>query len=149
MRHPLGQREPDAAALGKPRHYATSRPVIAQATHGPDQRIAVRGEREWPVHDLLDAGAPDGWEVLEADLEMRRQALQIVGQELHVEVPRRLVGRPHAAVLLVGAHQDALALLAHVDLTGVVGGRQQLLGHRGHLGHLLGDDVHVLHGEHG
>ena len=86
--------------------------------------------------------------MLESDLEMARQPVQIVRQELHVEVPRRRVGRPYSTILLVGPHQDTSTLLAHVDLAGVVGSRKQFATERDDLGNVFRDDVHVLHGEH-
>ena len=81
-----------------------------------DQRVAVGAERERAVDELLDAGPPDGGEVGEAALQLRSDAVEVVRQQLEHEVPRRLVRRPRPVVLLVGAEQDALALLAGVDL---------------------------------
>jgi len=74
-------------------HAASS----AQAPDGPDQRIAVGREREGPLNDALDAGLADRREVLEADLEARRDTVEVVGQQLGSEVPRRGVGRPWLA----------------------------------------------------
>ena len=68
------------------------------------------------------------------------------------ESPRRRVLRPGLAGLLVGAHQHAATFLAQVQLAVEVDGVQHLLAGRavdlGDLGHVLGDQVHVLHREH-
>jgi hypothetical protein len=64
--------------LREPSHDAAGRPEIAQASDGADQRVAIGCECKGAVDHLLDAGAADGREVLEADLQVRRQPLQIV-----------------------------------------------------------------------
>jgi hypothetical protein len=52
----LRQRQADAAALAEARHHAAGDPVIGQALHRADQRIAVGREGEGAVDDALDAG---------------------------------------------------------------------------------------------
>ena len=88
----------------------------------------------------------------EADLERGRDPVEVGLQELVAEVPGGDLGRPGAAVLLVGAEQDAAALLAGVDLARQVEDADHLAAgagvELGDLGHRLGQEVHVLHGEH-
>ena len=115
---------------------------------GPDQRIAVGRERERPVDHLADADLAERREVLEADLEARRDALQVVRQQALREVPGRRDRRPGHAGALVGADQHAAALLAHVDLALEVDDVQLLLRPALQLRQVLGDEVLVLHGEH-
>src|SRR3546814_17443874 len=66
--------------------------------------------------DLADAGLLEGREMGEADLQGRRDAVEVGLQELMAELPRRLALRPGLAGALIGPHQHAAALLAGVDL---------------------------------
>ncbi len=90
--------------------------------------------------------------MFESDLERRRDAVDIGLQQLVAEGPRGRVLRPGLAGLLVGAHEHAAAFLAQVELAVEVDGVQHLLTGRavdlGDLGHVLRDEVHVLHREH-
>ena len=61
------------------------------------------------------------------------------------EVPRGHVLGPGLAVLLVGADEDTLSFLAHVELAAEVDDVQHLGAGARDLGHLVGDDVLVLH----
>src|SRR5207245_9431316 len=116
MHHPVGEREADAAALAKAGHDGASAPEIGQALDRTDERIAVEREGEGAVDDLLDAGLLDAGEMLEADLQRRRDAVDIGLQQFMAEIPRRVHRRPWLAGLLISAEQDAVALLAGVDL---------------------------------
>src|SRR6185437_11145028 len=107
---------PDAAALAEARHDAAGDPEILQALHRPDQRIAVGGEGEGAIDGLADAGLAQSREMLEGDFERRRDAFEVVGQQVLAEIPRRLLLAPRDAGLLVGANEHAAAFLAHVDL---------------------------------
>ena len=88
----------------------------------------------------------------EADFERRRDAVDVGLQQFMAEVPRRRKFRPRLAGFLVGAHQHAAALLAEVELAVEIDGMDDLLARfgvpLGDLRHVLGDEVHVLHGEH-
>ena len=147
--HPVRQRQADAAALGQAGHHAAGDPVVPKAPHRPNERVAVRREGEGAVDDAPDAGAPERREMLEADLEARRDALEVVLEQLVPELPGRLPLRPWHAGALVGADQHAAAaLLAHVDFAVEVDDVQHLLFGDRNLGHVLGDQVLVLHREH-
>ena len=136
----------------KPAMTRAGAPEVGQALHRPDQRVAVGREGEGAVDDLLDAGVRDAGEMLEADLQRRRDAVEVGLQQLVAEIPRRVDRRPRLAGLLVGAEQDAVALLARVDLALEVEHADHLaagLAVEGlDLRHRLGEQVHVLHGEH-
>ncbi len=95
--------------------------------HRPDQRIAVRRKRERSIDDLADAGLAQRRKVLERDFQARRDALQIVGQQVLAEVPRRRLRGPRHAGALVGTDQHAAALLAQVDLALEIDAVQLLL----------------------
>ena len=88
----------------------------------------------------------------EADFKLRRDALDILCQQFMAEIPGRGDRRPGAAGLLIGAHQHAVAFLAQIDLAVEIDAVHQLLAARlvelDDLRHVLGDEVHVLHGEH-
>jgi hypothetical protein len=120
VHHPVGERQAHAAALRQAGHDGVGHPHALHALDRADQRVAVGAERERAVDELLDAGAADQREVLERPLELGGDAVEVVGEQLEHEVPRRLLRGPRPVVLLVGAEQDALALLAGVDLAGEV-----------------------------
>ena len=97
--HPLRERKADAAALAESGHDPAGDPEVARPANGPDQRIAVGGEGEGAVHHFADARLLECREMLEADGEARGDAVEIVGQQVLSEVPRRLAlattaGRP-------------------------------------------------------
>ena len=151
-RDPVGHRQAHAAALRQPGHHPAGRPIPPQAPDRADQRVAVGGERERPVHHPLDPRGSERREVSEGHLQRLRDAVQVRRKQPHREVPRRLSGRPRQAGLLVGAEQHALALLAHVDLAAEVdhvhqprAGAPVVLPHGFER---LGDQVGVLHGQH-
>jgi len=127
LSHPARQHKSDAAALAEASHHRAGDPVVAQAAHRSDERIAVGGEGEGAVHGLADADAAERGEVFEANFEVGRESFKVLRQQLHGEVVRRLLGRPDDAVRFVSADERAAALLAHVDLTQVIGGVDDLL----------------------
>ena len=86
--------------------------------------------------------------MFEADFETRRDALEIIRQQILPEVPGCRARRPGDPGALVGAEQHATALLAHVDLTLEVDDVQQL-GLSGEFRQIVGDDVLVFHREDG
>ncbi len=86
--------------------------------------------------------------MLESDLEVRRQSLEIVRQQLHGKILRCRHRRPDHAVRFVGADQGAAALLAHVDRAGVVSSVDDLAIAAAQLRQVLGDQVVVLHRQH-
>src|SRR4029453_10607419 len=77
VHHPVGESKTDAAALAEAGHDAAGDPEIGEALHRADQRVAVRREGEGAVDDLLDAGLRDTGEMLETDLERRRDAVEV------------------------------------------------------------------------
>jgi hypothetical protein len=151
VHHPVRQRQANAAALAEPGHDGAGGPVVGQAPDRPDQRVAVRREGEGAVDDLLDAGVFHRREMAEPDFQRRRDAVEIGRQQLMAEIPRGVDRRPGLAGLLVGAEQDAGALLAGVDLALEIDDANQFAAglrvELQHLGHFLGQEIHVLHGE--
>ena len=150
--HPGRERQAHAAALRQPGHHAAGHPVAAQAADRPDERVAVGRERERAVDDALDPDRPHRRVVLERHGQLGRDPVEVRLEQLRPEVPRRLARRPRHAGLLVRPEQHRPALLADVDLAGEVERHRHLVaGLRlvgGDLGHVLGQQVHVLHGEH-
>ena len=144
----LRERQADAAALGEAGHHAAGDVEVAQARHRPDQGIAVGGEGERAVDHPLDPGAPERREVLEGDLEARRDPIEVGLEQLVAEVGGRGVLGPGPAVLLVGAEQQALALLAQVDLGVEIDAVRELVVAREDLRQVLGHQVVMRHGEH-
>ncbi len=152
MDHPVGERQPDAAALAEAGHDRAGRPEIRHAAHRADERVPIRREGEGAVDDLLDACLVESREVTETDFQLRRDALNVFCEQFVAEIPGRVERRPGAAGLFIGAHQHAVALLAEIDFPVEIDAVHQLLAARlvelDHLGHVLGDEIHVLHGQH-
>ena len=146
--HPARKHEADAAALAETGHDRAGDPEIPQAAQRTHQRIAVRREREWPVDRLLDPDTAQRGEMLEADLEVRRQSLDIVGQQLHRKIIGRLYRRPNVSVGFIDAHQNAPALLAHIDFAGIIRGVDDFARQARQFRDRLGDEVMMLHRQH-
>ncbi len=85
-------------------------------------------------------------------LERGRDALEVGCQQTPFEVPRRLAALPRHRRLVVGADEQAMALLTGVDLATEVNGAHELVAGALVVGddviERLGDHVGVLHGEH-
>ena len=88
--HPAREGEADPAALRETGHHRAGHPAVAHAGHRADQRIAVRREGERPVDHVLDPRLGHRRVVLERDLQRRGDPVEIGGQQLLVEGPRRL-----------------------------------------------------------
>ena len=86
--------------------------------------------------------------MLERHGHARRDALEVVGQQVLPEIPGCRLRRPRHAGALVGAEQHALPLLAHVDL-GLEVDDVQLFLLVLEFRQVLGDEVLVLHREDG
>src|SRR5581483_3003935 len=110
--HPARKHESDPASLAEPRHHRAGYPVVANATHGSHQRIAIGSEREGTIDGFADADAPEGGEMAETNLEVGREPLEVLGQELHGEIVRGSERRPDDALRLISADESAAALLA-------------------------------------
>ena len=113
---------------------------------GPTSGLPSGAKVNGPLTTLRMPTSAKRREVLEADLQARRNALQVIRQQALGEVPGRLPRRPGHAGALVGPEQHAAALLAHVDLALEVDAVQLLLAAL-QLRQVLGDQVLVLHGE--
>ena len=152
VHHPVGEAEADSTALREAGHDGTCAPHALHPLDRADQGIAIGAEREGAVDELLDAGTANGGEVFEAARQFRRDAIEVVGEQLEHEVPGCLLRRPRPVVLLVGAQQDALPLLAGVDLAGEIDQVRQLAAHGcvvlDDFRHRLGHQVVMLHRQH-
>ena len=91
--------------------------------------------------------------MLVAEFEVRRDPVEVGLEKLAAELPRRVLGAPRHAGAFIGAEHHAGTLLAHVDLGLEVDDVGQLVAALlvvgNHLRHLVGDEIHVLHGQHG
>src|SRR5690606_20510458 len=115
-----------AAALAEAGHDPAGRPEARQAAYRPDQRVAVRREGEGAVDDLPDADILEGRKMAEADLQRRRDAVDVGFQQFMAETPGRGKFRPWLAGLLISAHQHAAALLAQIELAVEIDGMDDL-----------------------
>ncbi len=151
MDHPVGEAQPYAAALAEAGHDATCHPETRQAAHRPDQRIAIGCESERAIDDLLDAGVLKRREMPETHFQRRRDTVDVRLKQFVAEIPgRRLLG-PWLSCLFVGAHQHAAALLAQIEFAVKINRMDDFRAGfpvpGGDLRHVLGNEVHVLHGE--
>ena len=90
VHHPVGDSaRPTPPPWREAGHDAAGDPEAGQAAHRADQRVAVGREGEGAVDDLLDAGVLEGREMPEADLQRRRDAVDVGLQQLVAEIPRR------------------------------------------------------------
>ena len=143
--HPLREREPDPAALAEPRHHRARRPVVPEPRHRADEGVAVRREGERAADDALDPGRLQHRVALVRDVELVRDAVDLLGEELRPEVLRGPLHRPQLAPLLVHADDEAAALLAEVALAGRVHAVRKLGVALVDLGEVVGHEVLVLH----
>ena len=150
--HPVGERQPDAAALAETGHHAAGTPEIGATLHGTYQRVAVGCEGEGAIDDAFDARVFQGREVLEGDLQRGRNAVQVGLQQLLAKAPGRGFGGPGLARLLVHAQDHALAFLAQIALGAKVDHVADFLTRalieRFHLRNIVGHQIHVFHGQH-
>jgi hypothetical protein len=123
--------------------------VVVQTPDRTHQRVAVGSKSERPVDDLFDADALESGKVLEPQLQARRDAIDIRRQQIVAEVPRRFALGPGHASFLVGAHEHAVALLAHVDLAFEVDCVKHFILAFQNFRHVFRDQVLMLHGENG
>ena len=89
VHHPVRQGEANAAALAETGHDAAGNPEISEAAYRTNKRISIWRKSEWPVDDLLDPGLADVGKMLEPHSEAGSDALQIIGQQILSEIPRR------------------------------------------------------------
>ena len=153
MHHPVRQCEPDTAALTEAGHHPTGAPVITKSPHRPDQRVSIRGKSERPVDNLFDSSMFKRRKVPEADLERRRNPVKVFLQKFVAEIPGSLPRTPGHSSFFIGTHEHAFALLAQIKLAVRINNMQDFLAGRLvdflNLRHIFGNEVHVLHGEHG
>ncbi len=96
---------------------------------------------------LMPAGAQPR-KVREAHFQTRRDALQIIRQQILTEVPGRVHRRPRNAGAFVSAHEHAAALLAQVDFAFEVDAVQLFLL-ACQFRHVAGDQVLMFHRQDG
>ena len=87
--------------------------------------------------------------MLEAGVERLGDAFEIRGEKAGPELPRGLAFGPRLSALFIGAEEQTVAFLSHIDLATEVDGVHELFAFalvvRDDLGDLLGQEVHVLH----
>ena len=149
MDHPFGERLADAAALKEAGHHAAGDPVVRNAAHRADQRIAVGREGEGAVDPALDAGRLQAGIAAEAERQLVGDTVGVLLDQLDAVVPRRAIHVPVLVVDLVDAEQQALLLLAHIGETLEVDDQRQFAVERLDLWQRLGDEIVVLHRRYG
>ena len=149
---PLGELPAGAAGGGDAEAVALVEPEIPQAPGRADDRAAVGRVGDGAVIDLLDPDLAEGGNAGDRRLDMRRETVEILLEQLVLAVLGRPVEIAGGRALLVGAEEQAAVLLAHVP------GRVEL-AEDAHLGQArgttgedggvwLGDDVLVLDRQH-
>ena len=118
---------------------------VAQPALGAHVRVAVRRVGDRTVDDARDAGVGEHRYALAGVEDLRLEAVEVGGPQLVGELVGDAV-EPHRGRLpLVRAEDVAVALLAQVVRRVGVAQERQLVGERGELGDLLGDEVLVRH----
>ena len=112
---------------------------------GPISGLPSGAKVKGPLTTLRMPAVAESGEMLERGLQARRDAVEIVGQQVLAEIPRRLALAPGLAGLLVGADQHAAALLAHVDLALEVDDVELVDVGIDDAGNVLGDEIVMLH----
>ena len=82
---------------------------------------------------------------LHRDLERAPDPVDVVGQQLVREILRRAIDRPVLAAMLVGADQQALALLPQIGFAVEVDAHRDFALERGDRRDVVGDDILMLH----
>ena len=114
MDHPFGERFADAAALQEAGHHPASQPVVRQPAHRADQGVAVGREGEGAVHPVLDAHFLQHGIAGERHLQLPRDPVGILLDQVETVVPGRAVDIPVPVVDLVDADQHAVLVLAQI-----------------------------------
>ena len=143
---PLRRHQPHAARLRKAGDDAVAAEIALQLRHRPQQHVGVRRPDHRPVDDPLDAGIAHRRDTGDGAHHVLLDPLQIVGEQLVGEVERRALLGPELHVALIGADQQALALLAQVIFAVAVADRGQAAVERVDLGDGLGDEILVFRG---
>ena len=117
MEHPLGQVLAAAGTLGNAERRPAAEPEILEARHRAEQGQSVGAVGDGSVDDAPDAGRFEDRHARHRATEPGHQALEIVGKQFAVGIPRRQsarrpgTGEPFA---LVDADQPGLLLLAQI-----------------------------------
>ena len=144
--HPFCDRTGEACPLAEAGDNAAADEVVVELRHRAEQRRHIGGPDHRPVDHPLDPGGAQHRNALASAHDVVGDAIEIVGQQLVAELQRGAVDRPEAAVFLVGAAEQALALLAQVVALVAVVQQRDLLAQGLDLGDRLGDEILVFHG---
>ena len=123
---PLGQLQAEAGALAKARDNAAANVVVFEFGNRPEKRRGIGRPDHRAVDHPLDPRGGEHRDAYEGPLDVRRDALEVIGQELLPEIEGRALHGPETCVLLVGAAEEALALLPQVVFAVSVGDGRQL-----------------------
>ena len=148
MDHPFRQRLAHAAALAEPGHDRAGRPVVAQARHRTDERVAVGGEGEGAVDDAFHARLLQRGEAGIGEGDAVLDLVQLIGQQFVAEIPGRAIDGPRLTRFFVKADAEAAPFLAQIAFAaGVHDMREFLAGFQDlhDLRHVIGDKVLVRH----
>ena len=132
-------------------------PVVAQPRRRPHQEPRVRRVRDGARDDLADAGVAEGGDAHRCPLQALLEAVQVGRGEVEVQVPVHAVDAVGLRVRhLVGTHQQAVQLAAHIhrgprvpDRRGLVAQvhqRRDALGHQVLVDHRHDRHVEAHHG---
>ena len=149
---PLGQLPAGAAGRGDAEAVALVQPEVPQSPGGTDDRAAIRRVRDGAVVHLLHPDLAERRHAVDRRLDVRGQALEVLGEQLVLGILARAVQIAAGRATLVRPEQQAARLLAHVP--GAVA-----LAQHAHLGQAvlvplhdrrmrLGHDVLVLDRDH-
>ena len=153
LHDPLRKLPAGAAGGGDAERLPLVQPEVGQAPSGADQRVAVRRERNGAAVHALDAQLAKRRHAANGGFDVRREAVEVGVEEFVFALGMRAVRIAGGSAVLVRAQHQPARFLAHVP--GAVGFaqyrqfRQPRLAARRQLRVCFGDDVLVLHRQHG
>ncbi len=111
---PLRELPARAAGGGDAEAMTFVEPEILRAPSRTHQRAAVRGVRDGPIDDVLDAAVGERRNAALCRLDMRQQAFQVAFEQTLAEPVRDPVGKSRRRTGLVGPEYPAQALLTQI-----------------------------------
>ena len=146
--HPLCEHQAHTAALAKASHDRAGGPVIAHPRHGANKRVAIGGKGKRSVDHGFDAHLGQRRKAAIGKGDGVLDLVEIIGQQLVPETPRRSVDRPRLAGLLIKPDAKPAPFLAQIafacrvhDMRVFSSAVDDLCDHRYFVGH----DILVLH----
>ena len=145
--HPFGGQFAHATVLRKAGDDAVAAEIPGQFRHRAEQHGGIGRPDHRAVDHPLDPRRADRWHAFNRAQHVFLDPLQIVGEQLMAKSGGRAILGPEFHVLLIGADQQALALLAQVVFAIAVRNRRQAAVQRRNRVDGFGDEILMLGGD--